>query len=267
MKNSNFNDIPTNIEAGSRNAFYLGKKEKLNPSIFYFDPKKMEYTLNKNKTKQAPNDIHFVPANVLYSGSLSRNALSAINKSYAIKLAETVLNAKGINMLSKSSSTPGTENDNEILQIYLKQIILILRSTNIFYNKKDPAIHKFSLFSTIDLYMQLLNSFWNKVEWKNLFPSMPKVADILQSNRKVLVQLMLEKKNKFRIDQICNTYCNFIGAAQQDNLFFISFMDFYFFTWLSHFGIINYLHGNDMDPVEIGITGYGRNILSYLAIE
>jgi hypothetical protein len=265
MKNTNLNNNSQSSNTGSRNAFYLKKDENFNPSAFRFDPRKMEYTLNKGITEQISDNICFVPGNTLYFDSLNQKTLSAITKTYAIKLAEAIIHDSGKNTLLKSSGIPGAECDKDILQIYLKQITLILRNTNIFHDKKNPLIERHSLFSSIELYMHLLNSFWNKVRWIELFPSMPKTADILQTNRKVLAKIMIDGNNKFRLDKVTNDYCNITGAGGQNNLLFISFMDFYFFSWLSHFGLVNYILGNETDPVKMEITMYGRKILGYLA--
>jgi hypothetical protein len=93
---------------------------------------------------------------------------------------------------------------------------------------------------------------------------MPDAACDLMKNKNLMVDLILKNKNKFRIANISNKFSSLTGISKPNDLFFISFLDFYFFTWLSHFGIIRYLNGADTEPVEIELTEHGRRILKYL---
>jgi hypothetical protein len=113
----------------------------------------------------------------------------------------------------------------------------------------------------------MLNSFCNKINWDLLFPSMPETATNLMINKKLLINLILRKKTKFRIDAIANTFIKSSGLGKANDLLLISFLDFGIFTWLGHFGILNYLKGNDTDPVFVELTNHGRRMLEYLALQ
>ena len=54
------------------------------------------------------------------------------------------------------------------------------------------------------------------------------------------------------------------GLGRLNDNYAISFIDFYFFTWLSHFGIVNYIEGDETDPVVIELTSHGKLFLNYL---
>ncbi len=281
MRKNNFgNNSPYRKIEGRKNVLFLKMNEKLNPVISYFDFRKINPVLNKKKSELTWSNPHYLFGNTMNSGSLIN-----LKESTVIKLAKIVIqntdnkyftaavgkrrsNDIYFRCLSEISNNMSSAiNDNEILLLYLKQIILILKNTSLFNSESFSKEKKNISFDYIQFYLMLLNSFWNTVKWDELFPSMPECAKKLKANKKILLGLMLNKRNKFRLDSISNAFSDITGIGRHNDLFFISFMDFYFFTWLSHFGLVNYIKGNDADPVEIILTENGRKILTYLASE
>jgi hypothetical protein len=231
--------------------------------------------LNNKKSNTTPNSLYYWPWS-----SINPDSIFAINNSILIKLAKTVLqNIEPASLDSKSTKCFNNDfyrvcinnlsnmfNDNELLTVYLKQLILILRNSSIFDNPDGFITGKNSLYENVQLYLKMLNSFWNKMNWALLFPSMPETAANLMKNKKLLIDLLLRKKDKFRIDKIANAFFKSSGLSRANDILLISFLDFGILTWLDHFGIINYLNGNDTDPVYIEVTKHGRRMLEYLAI-
>lgn len=165
-----------------------------------------------------------------------------------------------INSLLKSKIL--NEDDIDLLYIYLKQLVTILKYSNQIYNSRGIARVRKSISSNARLYLGLFSTFWNEVCWEDIFPSLPYVAKALKKNRTILTGLMLKKEYKFQIDEIANDFFKIIGLGGMNDLYLISFIDFYFFTWLAHFGIINYFDGNDNDPVMVELTKHGRRFLN-----
>ncbi len=153
-------------------------------------------------------------------------------------------------------------DDRELLIIYLKQLSLILKKISVFLT---PSIKKRNcIIGNYKLYQLILDTFWNNINWQDIFPSMPSIAKRLKEKRKIMIELILQQKPKFRIDKISNEFFSKIDSSRINNLLAISFLDFYFFTWLSHFGILKYIYGKDSNPVMVEITQHGCKILNYL---
>ncbi len=154
-------------------------------------------------------------------------------------------------------------NDADLLMIYINQLIIILQNSNIINNSRGIATIKEPIPTYNQLYLKLFSTFWNKVSWEEIFQSMPEVAKELKKNRNILIDLMMLQEDKFRIDIIANEFLQITDLGNMNDLYLISFLDFYFFTWLRHFGIINYENGTESDPVMIEFTEYGRRFFNY----
>ena len=92
---------------------------------------------------------------------------------------------------------------------------------------------------------------------------MPGFARQLQEKRDFMASLIKKQKEKFRLVNIANEFITSTKIGSKNDLYIISFLDFYFFTWLSHFGIIEYLDGKDYEPVNMKMTDFGRKFLDY----
>ncbi len=258
------------------NALYLILKENPVLTRYYTDKNLNNIRLKNNKTETIPDRLHYWIWSCINSESII-----AINNSITIKLADIIfqnidpeiINIKSNSCLSQefyytcANNLSDTFNDHELLLLYLKQTILILKSTSIFGRTDDPAPINDSVFGNVHLYLQMLNSFWNKMNWALLFPSMPETALNLMKDRKLLVDLLARKNGKIRIDSIANAFFKATGSGRENDILLVSFLDFGVLTWLGHFGIISYIKSNDMDPVLIEVTKHGKKMLEYLALE
>lgn len=245
-----------------------------NPGLSNYNP-----DLNLNNTSLSlnlfPNSFYYLPWN-----NICLDSFTTIKNSFVMSLAKTILqniDIKSVNFKSNQilssdfyhiclNNLTNIINDKELLLLFLKQLTLILKNTTILDNPNEFFPVNNSSYYNIQLYLKMLNSFWNKMNWDLLFPSMPEAATKLMINKKLLINLILRKKTKFRIDTIANAFLKSSGLGRANDLLLISFLDFGIFTWLGHFGIINYLNGSDMDPVFVELTKHGRRMLEYLML-
>ena len=172
---------------------------------------------------------------------------------YDISLKE-VINSS----LSKDISDP------EVLLIYIKQIIHILRSTDIIGNEEGVALINNCFNSSDDLFYILFHGFWEKVKWDEIFPSDKEAANDLKKNKSMLVDIIIRQYKKIQIDTLANNFFELTGFSDKNDLFMISFLDFYFFTWLKHFGILNYINIKNNPSIYLKINEKGRKFLSTL---
>jgi hypothetical protein len=278
MDKSNFaGNINKKIKKDS-NALYLIINKNQSFTSYNTDKNLINIALNNKELNFIPNSLFYLPWSSINSGSAT-----AIKNSFAMRLAKTILqnidkksaNIKLNKILSSNfyhiclNNLSNTVDDKELLELYLKQLYLILKNTSVFDNPEKfvPVNNTLFNYNYIQLYFNMLNSFWHKMNWDLLFPSMPETAMDLKINKKILIDLLLRKKDKFRIDKIANEFFKSSGLGRANDLLLISFLDFGIFTWLDHFGIINYLNGSDIDPVFIKVTEHGRMMLKYLALE
>ena len=155
-------------------------------------------------------------------------------------------------------------NDIDLLVIYLKQISIILKSSGLIYNSDGIAKVEKPLPTYSQLFHRLFTSFWNELRWEDIFPSMPDAANHLNKNRNTLINLMMKREEIFCIHDIANDFFRVTNFGEQDDIYLISSIDFYFFTWMSFFGIIDYLDYDDEDNhVRIKLTDSGRRFLQY----
>ncbi len=153
-------------------------------------------------------------------------------------------------------------DDPELLEIYLKQAAIIIRKTAMSRqndNCLDAASPEASAF---DLYSELFLAFWERVDWAALFPSNPVASRDLMKCRNILVDLIAREKGAFRVDRLSNEFFHLTGFAEENDLFLMSFLDFYFFTWLAHFGILTYCGKGS--AVSLKTTPYGKAFLARL---
>ncbi len=152
--------------------------------------------------------------------------------------------------------------EEEILIIHLKQLIHLLKKSGILINENGNAVIAAENYSDAALFSELFNTFWNKTKWEDLFPSDPDAARELRRDRNLIKDCILKNSEKFRIDIVVNQFFELTGFAAENDIFFISFIDFYLFSWLKNFGILNYLKKSRNQPVYIELTNNGRKILT-----
>lgn len=276
MEKSNYNNNFYQKHNNNRENIFLKINGPLDPA--YSIPEIIKKSYGREKRIQI-----LYGSNRIISDILFFDFQTAIKNSVLMQLASTLIqtiNLKSIDIKTNKilsndfytfclnnllkTNIIKTIDDNELLIIYLKQLVMIIKNTDL-YNKKNNILSgRNLLLNKIQLYLKILDSFWNKSIWSELFPSMPDAASRLMKNKNVMVDLVLKNKNNFKIADISNDFSSLTGISKPNDLFFISFLDFYFFTWLSHFGIIRYINGADIEPVEIELTEHGRRILKYL---
>jgi hypothetical protein len=152
--------------------------------------------------------------------------------------------------------------DRELLEIYLRQAGTILKKTSLARRAGNRLSVEADRVSVFDLYSELFLSFWERVEWDDIFPSSPTASRELMKCRNILIDLIAREKKKFRVDAIANEFFSLTGFGEPNDLFLISFLDFYFFTWMAHFGILGYCRKGRAVCMEL--TPYGRSFLARL---
>ena len=150
--------------------------------------------------------------------------------------------------------------DNEMCIIYLKQCKSLLLHGQVFTVSKGKIIINDNEISDSDLYLKLYYSFWDKVPWEDIFPSDENAAKELQYNKNILIDLLVKSENSIEVDRIANDFIELTGISYKNDLFMISFIDFYFFTWMKHFGILSYSDKNE-PLVTIHLTENGKKLL------
>ncbi|MBP7734437.1 MAG: hypothetical protein KA369_00555 [Spirochaetes bacterium] len=152
-------------------------------------------------------------------------------------------------------------NDPDLLIIYIKQCLRMMDSCGILLRDGSFARISAPEASAATIFHRLFNSFWNSTPWEDLFPSDTESARELNAVRAILKDLLLRRHASVSIGTLANEFFEMTGFSSRNNLFMISFLDFYFFTWLKHFGMIRYSGGKDHAPVRITVTDLGRNSL------
>jgi hypothetical protein len=153
-------------------------------------------------------------------------------------------------------------NDPELMVIYIKQCLRLLESTGILKRGGRQALINTDEASTATIFHKLFNAFWNTTPWEDLFPSDTESARELKATRGILKDLLLRRNGAVSIGAIANEFFEMTGFSNRNNLFMISFLDFYFFTWLNHFGLVRYSNESDLSPVRLTVTDRGRKSLN-----
>lgn len=152
-------------------------------------------------------------------------------------------------------------NDIKLFIIHVKQCLHILMAAGIL-NRGAYAVINGSLVSEKNIFQRLFSAFWNQVKWEDIFPSDPDSARELKANKNILKDLLLRHQGSPRLDAVANDFFNMTGFGRSNDMFLISFLDFYVFTWFKHFNLITYSAGSDCIPVAITVTDTGRKFLN-----
>ena len=153
-------------------------------------------------------------------------------------------------------------NDPELLVIYMKQCLRLLDTSGILSREKRWARVNGAELSASTIYHRLFNAFWNITPWEDLFPSDSESARELKTVRGIFKELLLRRHGTMSLGAVANEFFEMTGFSSKNNLFMISFLDFYLFTWLRHFGMVRYLTEGDSAPVRITVTDSGRKSLN-----
>jgi len=155
--------------------------------------------------------------------------------------------------------------EEELLIIYMKQMMNILRQEKIVSYKENMAIVSEEITDKTNLNKRLFFSFWNKTNWNEIFPSDPSAAHELNANKEIFKDLICKNNKKKKLEAIANNFFELTGFCDKNNLLMISFLDFYLFTWLKHFNVINYIENNEDAPVYIETTNTGKLLFSTIS--
>ncbi len=153
-------------------------------------------------------------------------------------------------------------SDKELLVIYLKQTVHMLREKGLIFEQSGLVRASDSSISSEKLYKELINSFWNVVDWKGIFPSSPEAAEKVYENKNTFIELLLEYYTEVRADDLAGDFLEIADISEKDDQFLISFMGFYLFSWFANFGIIDYVVSDSGDDYYLSVDDYGRNIIS-----
>lgn len=203
-----------------------------------------------------------------------------INDCFALALAEAIiekitteriivqkdnsLGNKFYSDLTASLKDSAATNDTEILTIFLKQMVNILRAGNLISEKEGQAYVTGIFTGKEILYPRLLRSFWNECDWTEIFPSSPEAAEQIHDNREAFLELVKGAVSETSVEEISSDFFTTTGICEPNDYFMISFVDFYLLTWLKHFGIIEYNIKGDHEIVYISVNEYCRKILNTL---
>ena len=154
--------------------------------------------------------------------------------------------------------------DWDTLLIHLKQMANILQAGSVLHVRNGMITVRDGAESGTDLYHLLLTTLWDRVPWEHIFPSDPLAARNMQRNRSVMRDILLGWHHCVPVESVANEFFCRTGLSVKNDLFHISFLDFYLFSWLRNFDIIKYLPSVESAPVAIEITERGRKILSLL---
>lgn len=171
------------------------------------------------------------------------------------------LGNKFYNELAAGIRNNSSAADTDLLTIYLKQMVNIMRAGGLIAEKNSQAYITSVFAGNEILYPKLLRSFWNECDWREIFPSSPEAAEQIHDNRDAFLELISGAVSETGVEDISNDFFTTTGICDSNDYFMISFMDFYLLTWLKHFGIIEYNVKGDHDIVYISINEYGRKIL------
>ncbi len=153
--------------------------------------------------------------------------------------------------------------DQELLLIYIKQTVLLLRNAGIISVRAGRAVAGKNHEGDSSLLLDLFDSFWNRCPWGSLFPSNPKAAMELKKYRSILRDIVIAAESRTEIEKISNDFFELTGFTVKNDLFMISFLDFYVFTWLKHFGLVRYFGSGHDSPVSIEVTRSGKSFLRH----
>lgn len=153
------------------------------------------------------------------------------------------------------------DGDPELALINLKQAALILKNSSIVKDGAGLDGMRIAAANPIDLYRSLFYSFWNRIKWERLFPSMPDAAGILQLNRSIAADIVLRNVKPFSLYEAAGEIIEMTGMGRRNNLILVSFIDFSLFTWLRHFGIVEYCAGARTAAVRAKLSEHGRTFL------
>ena len=145
--------------------------------------------------------------------------------------------------------------DSATVIIFLKQTAMLMRSAGI-VAEKDGKLGVDRSGMTAEA---LFSAFWHYESWKEIFPSVPEFADILQRNKTLLIELILAQDKSFSISSFSEEFLSISGVRLRNFLLFSSYVDFSVISMLVRFGILEYVSGED--EISVRLSRFGRSFL------
>jgi hypothetical protein len=155
-------------------------------------------------------------------------------------------------------------DDTELLLIYTDQCLSMLRMNGIITINDRTVVIAEKEISKNKLYFRLIHTFWDIIPWEEIFSSDTEAAVALHKNRYILRDIVLKAGRAKQLDRILNEFFNMTGFSFSGDMMMTSFIDFYVFTWMKHFGLITYKAGPMYAPVTVEVTPIGTKILKSL---
>lgn len=141
-------------------------------------------------------------------------------------------------------------------------MVNIMRSADLIADRDGQAFITEIFSGKEKLYPVLLRSFWNECDWTVIFPSSPEAAEKIHDNREAFLEMLKATLTEISVEELSADFFSATGICDTNDYFMISFVDFYLFTWLKHFGIIEYDVNGDHDIVLVTVNDYGRKVLN-----
>ena len=247
----------------NRNNYFLRdtvkpvKKSGGNSTLNYFD------SINRFYSSLHNTDSTFsIPVNDCFALQLAEVITEKITTERIIINRDRSFSTAFYNQLADSMKTKSQVDDSELLVIYLKQMVNIMRSADLIADRDGQAFIT-EIFSGKDvLYPVLLRAFWNECDWRIIFPSSPEAAEKIYDNRDAFLAMLKATLTEVSVEELAADFFSATGISETNDYFTISFVDFYLLTWLKHFGIIEYSVKGDHDIVLVTVNDYGRKILN-----
>lgn len=236
IKNLNYNENPCNSTLSMFNSIYKFHSSLQNNDLFRSMKIKDCYTLT----------LANIIIEKLSSEKITAGKGNVLPDLFYDSLAETLLEEG---------------SDKEVIIIYLKQMMNIMKKGGIVLFSNKIAVVSENFREKESLYLRLLQSFWNETEWSEIFPSSPETAVKLHEKRNIFAELIQGFYTEVSIEDISNDFFDMTDIAERDDYFMISFLDFYLISWLKNFGIIEYSNSRNSDIIYVSIQDYGREIL------
>ncbi|HPS56563.1 MAG TPA: hypothetical protein PK514_00525 [Spirochaetota bacterium] len=233
------------------------KKSGGNSTLTYFD------SINRFYSSLHNTDSTFsIPVNDCFALQLAEVITEKITTERIIINRDRSFGTPFYNQLADTLKSTSMVNDSELLVIYLKQMVNIMRSAELISDRDGQAFIT-EIFSGKDiLYPVLLRAFWNECDWRIIFPSSPEAAEKIHDNRDAFLELIQATLTEVSVEELAADFFSATGICETNDYFMISFVDFYLLTWLKHFGIIEYNVKEDHDIVLVTVNDYGRKVLN-----
>lgn len=216
--------------------------------------------LSRNSTEF---DTSIINANIIYLSGLLINELGSrkFTANCSGSLCEEFYESCLESMIE--SNLLEISEDPELVVIYLKQLMEIFRASGLMSLKNGFYYMQQSVLSQKSFYEEIFTAFWEKTSWVNIFPSMPDAAKAIHSNRSLLAEL-LTTDDIITLTDFCNSFVQKSGYGKLNDIYFISFVDFYLFTWLRHFNMLEYLPVKSNSVVAVRLTPLGKAFIQKL---